>query len=85
MRSLYGPAHASHVWNAFRATVEVIQVKAMCAERAHQKAEDENDDEDDWGRKQAGPGKEMLARVVAMPTRLIDRFDPDDTAIVGLS
>jgi hypothetical protein len=50
----------------------------MCAERAP-KAEDENDDEDDWGRKQAGPGKEMLARVVAMLTRLIDRFDTDDT------
>ena len=25
------------------------------------------------------PGKEMLARVVAMLTRLIDRFDTDDT------
>ena len=25
------------------------------------------------------PGKEMLARVVAMLTRLIDRFDADDT------
>jgi four helix bundle protein len=27
------------------------------------------------------PGKEMLARVVAMLTRLIDRFDTDDTLI----
>ena len=25
------------------------------------------------------PGKEMLARVVAILTRLIDRFDTDDT------
>ena len=27
------------------------------------------------------PGKEMLARVVAMLTRLIDRFDTDDTNV----
>jgi hypothetical protein len=27
------------------------------------------------------PGKEMLARVVAMPTRLVDRFDTDNTRV----
>ena len=46
---------------------------------AKPKAEDENDDEDDWGSKQAGTGKETLARVIAMQTRLIDRFETNDT------
>jgi four helix bundle protein len=29
------------------------------------------------------PGKEMLVRVVAMPTRLVDRFDSEDAPIRG--
>ena len=47
--------------------------------QADQKAEDENDDEDenDWGRKEAS--RKSHTRVVAMLTRLIDRFDADGT------
>ena len=41
-----------------------------------QKAEDENDDEDDLGKEAS---RKSHTSVVAMLTRLIDRFDTDDT------
>jgi hypothetical protein len=36
-------------------------------------------DEDDWEGSKQEPGKGTLARVVSMLTRLIDRFETDDT------